>query len=98
MIPQGLKGRLLVGAGCALILFLNYRLFVSSLRNQYHYLLAEEEQTSSSLMDLQEEVQKKEGYLKRFARHRDFRQHVLRERLGFAEPDELVFVFEDRTQ
>lgn len=93
-----LRGALFATVACALILFLNYKIFVGALRNQYHFLLSEEEQTSSSLMDLREEVQKNERYLQRFARHRAFRQHVLRERLGLAEPDELVFVFEDRSQ
>ncbi|MDR1456638.1 MAG: hypothetical protein LBI34_01085 [Puniceicoccales bacterium] len=30
-----------------------------------------------------------------FARQLDFRKHVLRQRLGYAEADEIVYIFED---
>lgn len=81
----------------AIPLWAYYRL-VYPLRNQYFYLLREQEKRTVELMDLRESIQEKEAYLRRFAHHFQFRQHVLRERLGYAEPDEIVYLFEDQTQ
>jgi hypothetical protein len=44
---------------------------------------------------LQRRVAVNEGYLRRFAREEDFREHVVRERLGYADSGEIVYLFEE---
>jgi hypothetical protein len=41
------------------------------------------------------EVAGLEAYVQRFVNEEDFRQHVVRERLGYASTNELVYIFEE---
>jgi hypothetical protein len=43
---------------------------------------------------LKRESENLEGYLSRFARDVEFRRHVVRERLGYADSGEFVYIFE----
>jgi hypothetical protein len=40
-------------------------------------------------------VQENFAYLSCFSRQTNFRHHVLREKLGYAEADEVIYIFED---
>lgn len=72
-----------------------YWILVRPLRLHYRYICSEQDRLSMQLLDLREKVSANEAYLKRFARQSSFRQHVLKERLGYAEPDEWVYIFEE---
>lgn len=89
---------LLLLSALLLIPLWSYGILLQPLRAQHHYQCQQREQLTMDLLDLREQVRNSQAYLKRFARQPQFREHVLRERLGYAESDELVFIFEDKPQ
>jgi hypothetical protein len=46
-------------------------------------------------IELKERAGELENYLGRFARDGDFRRRILRERLGYADSGEYVYIFEE---
>ncbi|MDR2677092.1 MAG: hypothetical protein LBB26_00800 [Puniceicoccales bacterium] len=64
---------------------------------QLHYWQISRQQCAmdEKLKGLRQQNQANVAMLAGFARQGDFRQHILRQRLGYAEADEMVYIFED---
>ncbi|MDR1438069.1 MAG: hypothetical protein LBI69_03365 [Puniceicoccales bacterium] len=74
---------------------LAYCLLVCPMRLQYTQLSRQRAAAKSRCDDLRKVTQENHAYISCFSRQTNFRQHVLRERLGYAETDEVIYIFED---
>ncbi|MDR3316492.1 MAG: hypothetical protein LBS68_00205 [Puniceicoccales bacterium] len=70
-------------------------LSTGSCRAKYHHYLRRQEVLLARRAELRDQLQKLEVYLGRFSRENSFRQRVIRERLGYADSDEFVYLFEE---
>jgi len=62
--------------------------------NRVHdQFLAKEHYYKNSLVTIQCAIGKKEQYLQKMAEDSEFAERVVRQKLGYAEPDEIVFRF-----
>lgn len=77
----------------ALVLFLS-SLIVQTYR-EYNNFRARELRIEAQLIQARKEFAQKEAYLSRLLEDPEFLERVVRERLGYARPDELLFRFSD---
>jgi hypothetical protein len=83
----------LLGLG---ILFLPaYLMLIRPVQLHYWQMSRQQCAMDGKLKELQQQNRVNVALLSGFARQMDFRQHILRQRLGYAEADEMVYVFED---
>lgn len=77
----------------ALVVFFS-SLMVQSYR-EYKNFRVREQRIEAKLTQAQKEFEHKEAYLARLLEDSEFLERVVRERLGYARPDELLFRFSD---
>ena len=65
------------------------------IKREYAVVQQRHAELSDELTHLREERLEKEAYLRRFLKDREFVERVVRERLGYVEPGEVLFRFED---
>jgi cell division protein FtsB len=77
-------------------LFLSaYLMLIRPVQLHYWQMSRQRYAMDEKLKWLQQQNRANAAMLAGFARQRDFRQHILRQRLGYAEADEMVYIFED---
>jgi hypothetical protein len=64
-------------------------------RARYHHDLLSYVKLQNHGAHLREELSALEAYARRFALEDDFRQRIVKERLGYAASDEFVYIFEE---
>ncbi|MDR0678758.1 MAG: hypothetical protein LBF24_00695 [Puniceicoccales bacterium] len=64
-------------------------------RARYRQDLGRQNMLLMKQIELKERAGELENYLGRFARDGDFRRRILRERLGYADSGEYVYIFEE---
>ncbi|MDR3117263.1 MAG: hypothetical protein LBT98_01700 [Puniceicoccales bacterium] len=78
--------------GCFLLCFL---LFVRPVQAQRRCALQLREVLGEGVAAARRRLEGVDSYLHRFVREEEFRRRVLRERFGYAESGEWVYIFED---
>ncbi|MDR2341188.1 MAG: hypothetical protein LBD72_02575 [Puniceicoccales bacterium] len=77
------------------LLLLAYLMLIRPVQLHYWQMFRQQYAMDEKLKQLQEQNRQNTAILASFARQREFRQHILRQRLGYAEADEMVYIFED---
>lgn len=67
----------------------------SQTKREYETFAGEREEAREELARLREERERKEAYLRAFLNDSSFVERVVRERLGYVGPGEIVFRFEE---
>lgn len=83
----------MLGVLFALVVFFS-SLMVQTYR-EYQNFRAREHRIGAKLTQARKEFEHKEAYLGRLLEDPEFLERVVRERLGYARPDELLFRFSD---
>jgi cell division protein FtsB len=65
-------------------------------RREYAHFEERRSEAAERLAELRRERESKEAYLRAFLGDPDFVERVIRERMGYVEPGEIVFRFENR--
>ena len=76
---------------CVLVIFFGG--LVLKTHREYQNFKAPENRIVAELMQTRKEFDQKEAYMTRLIDDPDFLERVVRERLGYARPDELLFRF-----
>ncbi|TVP81338.1 MAG: hypothetical protein EA353_01680 [Puniceicoccaceae bacterium] len=84
---------MLVGMLCVLLIFFGG--LVLKTNRQFQNFKERENRIEARLIQARKEFAQKEAYLARFLEDPEFLERVVRERLGYARPDELLFRFSD---
>ena len=84
---------MLVGMLCVLVIFFGG--LVLKTHREYHNFKARENRIEAKLIQARKEFAQKEAYMARLIDDPEFLERVVRERLGYARPDELLFRFSD---
>ncbi len=83
----------LVGVLC-LVIGVYAVIFTSTFR-QYNHLNQQQDRYQSQVTKLSKQISQREAYLQRIIQDPEFVDHVVRERLGYSKPGEIIFRFED---
>lgn len=85
--------RIVLGTFALTLLGVTILLFVvwSQTRREFHAFEQRHQQTEQRLRQMQDERAVKEAYLRAFLADPQFVERVIRERLGYVEPGELIF-------
>jgi len=83
----------LLGALLALVVLSFSILFLQSYR-EYEYFKLKELELEKRLGQLKEEISQRERYLDLVLHEPDFLERVVRQKLGYARPDETIYRFE----
>ncbi|MGB0335059.1 MAG: FtsB family cell division protein [Opitutales bacterium] len=84
---------MLLGMLCVLLVFFGG--LVLKTHREYQNFKERENRIEAKLLQARKEFDQKEAYLARLLDDPEFLERVVRERLGFARPDELLFRFSD---
>ena len=84
---------MLMGMLCVLIVF--FGSLVLKTHREYQNFKERENRIEAKLIQARKEFAQKEAYLSRLLDDPEFLERVVRERLGYARPDELLFRFSD---
>ena len=84
---------MLIGMLCVLVVF--FGSLVLKTHREYQNFKYRENRIEVKLIQARKEFAHKEAYLSRLLDDPDFLERVVRERLGYARPDELLFRFSD---
>jgi len=84
---------MLMGMLCVLVIFLGG--LVLKTHREYQNFKARENRIEAKLIQARKEFVQKEAYMTRLIDDPEFLERVVRERLGYARPDELLFRFSD---
>lgn len=84
---------MLIGMLCVLVVF--FGSLVLKTHREYQNFKERENRIEVKLIQARKEFAHKEAYLSRLLDDPDFLERVVRERLGYARPDELLFRFSD---
>jgi cell division protein FtsB len=84
---------MLLGMLCVLLVFFGG--LVLKTHREYRNFKERENRIEAKLLQARKEFDQKEAYLARLLDDPEFLERVVRERLGFARPDELLFRFSD---
>ena len=84
---------MLMGMLCVLVIFLGG--LVLKTHREYQNFKARENRIEAKLIQARKEFVQKEAYMTRLIDDSEFLERVVRERLGYARPDELLFRFSD---
>ncbi len=68
-------------------------IFVRTYR-QYNCLSGQQDRYESSIRCASKQIKKREYYLNKIIQDREFLDHVVRERLGYVQPGEILFRFD----
>jgi hypothetical protein len=83
----------LVGLG--VLLLPAYLMLIRPVQLHYWQMSRQQCAMAGKLEGLRQQNRENMAMLLGFARQGDFRQHILRQRLGYTEADETVYIFED---
>ena len=84
---------MLMGMLCVLVIF--FGSLVLKTHREYQNFKARENRIEAKLIQARKEFLQKEAYMARLIDDPEFLERVVRERLGYARPDELLFRFSD---
>jgi len=84
---------MLMGMLCAVVVFFGG--LVLKTHREYQNFQARENRIEAKLIQARKEFAQKEVYMARLVNDPEFLERVVRERLGYARPDELLFRFSD---
>ena len=84
---------MLMGMLCVLVIFFGG--LVLKTHREYQNFKARENRIEAKLIQARKEFVQKEAYMTRLIDDSEFLERVVRERLGYARPDELLFRFSD---
>lgn len=84
---------MLMGMLCVLVVF--FGSLVLKTHREYKNFKQRENRIEAKLIQARKEFVQKEAYLSRLLDDSEFLERVVRERLGYARPDELLFRFSD---
>tara|TARA_B100000989_G_scaffold266673_1_gene220319 strand:+ start:4048 stop:4470 length:423 start_codon:yes stop_codon:yes gene_type:complete len=84
---------MLMGMLCVLVIFFGG--LVLKTHREYQNFKARENRIEAKLIQARKEFAQKEAYMARLINDPEFLERVVRERLGYARPDELLFRFAD---
>ncbi len=84
---------MLMGMLCVLVVFFGG--LVLKTHREYQNFKERENRIEAKLIQARKEFDQKEAYLARLLDDPEFLERVVRERLGYARPDELLFRFSD---
>jgi len=84
---------MLMGMLCVLVVF--FGSLVLKTHREYQNFKERENRIEAKLIQARKEFAQKEAYLSRLLDDPEFLERVVRERLGYARPDELLFRFSD---
>lgn len=84
---------MLMGMLCVLVVFLGG--LVLKTHREYQNFKARENRIEAKLIQARKEFAQKEGYMARLIDDPEFLERVVRERLGYARPGELLFRFSE---
>ena len=84
---------MLMGMLCVLVIFFGG--LVLKTHREYQNFKARENRIEAKLIQARKEFAQKEAYMARLIDDPEFLERVVRERLGYARPDELLFRFSD---
>ena len=84
---------LMMGMLCVLVIFFGG--LVLKTHREYQNFKARENRIEAKLIQARKEFAQKEAYMTRLFDDPEFLERVVRERLGYARPDELLFRFSD---
>ena len=84
---------MLMGMLCVLVIFFGG--LVLKTHREYQNFKARENRIEAKLIQVRKEFARKEAYMTRLIDDTEFLERVVRERLGYARPDELLFRFSD---
>ena len=87
---------MLVGVLVALIVF--FSSLIVQTHREYKNFKARELRIEAKLIQARKEFEQKEAYLGRLLEDPEFLERVIRERLGYARPDELLFRFSEDSE
>lgn len=84
---------MLMGMLCVLVIFFGG--LVLKTHREYQNFKARENRIEAKLIQVRKEFARKEAYMSQLIDDPEFLERVVRERLGYARPDELLFRFSD---
>ena len=84
---------MLMGMLCVLVIFFGGLVLMT--HREYQNFKARENRIEAKLIQARKEFAQKEAYMTRLIDDPEFLERVVRERLGYARPDELLFRFSD---
>ena len=84
---------MLVGMLCVLVIFFGGLLLKT--HREFQNFQSRQDRIELKLIQARKEFEQKEAYLARLLEDPDFLERVVRERLGYSRPDELLFRFSD---
>ncbi|MDQ8193319.1 septum formation initiator family protein [Coraliomargarita sp. SDUM461004] len=84
---------MLMGMLCVLVVFFGGLMLKT--HREYQNFKARENRIEAKLIQARKEFDQKEAYMARLLDDPEFLERVVRERLGYARPDELLFRFSD---
>ena len=86
---------ILMLTGMLSILIVFFGSLVMKTHREYKNFKVRENRVETKLIQARKEFTQKEAYLTRLIKDPEFLERVVRERLGYARPDELIFRFAD---
>ncbi len=89
---------LLVMLGVLLILIVFFSSFMVQTYREYKHFKNRQSRIEAKFTQARKEFEQKEVYLARLLEDPEFLERVVRERLGYARPDEVIFRFNDERQ
>ena len=84
---------MLLGLLCVLVIFFGGLLL--NTHREFQNFKTRQDRIESKLIQARKEFEQKEAYLTRLLEDPEFLERVVRERLGYSRPDELLFRFSD---
>lgn len=84
---------MLLGMLCVLVVFFGGLLLKT--HREFQNFKARQDRIEAKLIQARKEFEQKEAYLARLIDDPEFLERVVRERLGYSRPDELLFRFSD---
>jgi cell division protein FtsB len=86
---------LLMLLGMLIVLVIFFSSLMLQTYREYTNFRAREDRIEAKLIQARKEFEQKEAYLARLLEDPEFLERVVRERLGYSRPDELLFRFSD---
>jgi len=81
--------------GMLVVLIIFFTSLILQTHREYSNFKARENRIEQKLIQARKEFEQKEAYLTRLLEDPEFMERVVRERLGYSRPDELLFRFAD---
>lgn len=89
------KSIYLLFGGFVLFVGIGFSLMLMKTHRESKVFRQNEKNLEGTLKRAQREIEIQEAYLKHFSQDADFREWVVRQRIGYAKSDEIIFCFGD---